>query len=231
MSSNLQILPLSVCYWQKIDFFKGLPSELLKDILFGSEIVNTNSKNNIFYEGDRAEHFGFVVEGVFKIYRMDPLGQRVAMDFVTSGGMVAGMLMADEESLYPVTIQSVNSGKFLKIPKSTYYNFWSHHAEIMKKVQLANMERVKSLQTMRESQRLPLEKRVAWALIKLLSESGKNDKFLKVYFSRADIADAVGAAPESVIRVFSKWTKEGLIKLENDEEFIDLQKINQNYFL
>lgn len=230
MNTSTQALSLSTGFWQKIDFFRDLSPELLKEILFESEIVDTNSRKNVFYEGEPADHFGFVVEGVFKLHRTDQLGQRVAMDFVTPGGMIAGLLMAAEGAVYPVNVHSIKTGKFLKIPKSTYNKFWCHRPEIMKKVQIANMERVRSLQLLRESQRLPLEQKVAWVIVKLMADFREKEKFLKIYFTRVDIADAVGAAPESVIRVFGKWLKDGLILIRDNEEFADLEKLKQNYF-
>ncbi len=230
MDSYSQNQLLSTSFWQKIDFFRGVPSELLKNILRDAEVVATSSKKIIFYEGDRAEHFGFVIDGIFKLHRLDYLGHSVAMDFVTSGGMVAGLLMAAEDSIYPVTVQSIKAGSFLKIPKSTFDRYWCNSADIMKKVQIANMERVSSMQTMRDGQRLPLEQKIAWILVKLLAKLFENDKFLKIYFSRVDISDAIGAAPASVIRVFSKWTKDGLIEIKGGEEFVNLEKLNTIYF-
>lgn len=220
---------LSASFWQQIDFFKDVPPAVLKDLLYNSEVIPTNAKKVIFYTGEPADHFGFVIEGAYKIFQTDQLGRRVVMDFVTSGGMVAGLLMAADNCVYPVTVQSMNAGKFLKIPKATYNDFWCKSAEIMKKVQIANMERVRSLQTLREAQRLPLEQRVAWVLVKLLGKFSGNNNYLKVYFSRADIADAIGAAPESVIRVFSQWTKDGLIEIKNDEEFINLSTLKEKF--
>lgn len=230
MNSYSQNQLLSTSFWQKIDFFKGVPPETLKYILKDSEVVVTSSKKIIFYEGDRAEHFGFVIDGIFKLHRSDYLGHSVAMDFVTSGGMVAGLLMAAEESTYPVTVQSIKSGSFLKIPKSTFDSYWCNSSDIVKKFQIANMARVRSMQTMREGQRLPVEQKIAWIIVKLLANLFEKDKFLKIYFSRVDISDAIGAAPESVIRVFSKWTKEGLIDIRDGEEFVDLEKLNKIYF-
>jgi len=231
MNAEPKIQSLSASCWQHIDFFKGVPAETLKELLYDSEVLQTNIKKIIFYGGETADHFGFVIEGVYKIFQNDQLDRRVIMDFVTSGGIIAGLLMAADNAVYPVTVQSMNSGKFLKIPKSTYNNFWCKSAEIMKKVQIANMERVRSLQTLREAQRLPLEQRVAWVLIKLLGKFSEDNNYLKVYFSRTDIADAIGAAPESVIRVFSQWTKDGLIEIKNDEEFINLARIKEKFLL
>lgn len=230
MNADIQKqLPLSSSFWQQIDFFKGVPRDILKDLLSGSEIICTNAKKIIFHEGEPAEHFGFVIEGFFKLFRSHPPGRNIIMDFSTSGGMIASLLMASEDSVYPVTVQSIGPGRFLKIPKATFNEYWVKSSEIMKKVQNENMQRVGSLLTMREAQRLPLAQRVAWVLIRLLGKHPENNKYLKVYFTRADIADAIGASPESVIRVFSQWLKDGLIEVKSNEEFINLSALNEKF--
>ena len=224
MKTTVNSQDLSKSFWHGIDFFEGFAPEVLREILVGAEIIDTTPKKTVFYEGDPADHFGFVIEGVFKLYRADQLGNRVIMDFVKSGGLVAGLLMASEDSTYPVTLQSVNSGKFLKIPKVTYNNFWCQRPEIIRKFQNASMQRVQSSQILRDSQRFPLEQKVAWVLTKLLVDKDANG-FQEIYFSRVDIADAVGAASESVIRVFSKWLKDGVVVVKDGGEFADLKKI------
>ena len=226
MKTTVNSQDLSKSFWHGINFFDGFSPEVLREILDGAEIVATTPKKTVFYEGDPADHFGFVIEGVFKIYRADQLGNRVIMDFVKPGGLVAGLLMASDNTNYPVTVQSVNAGKFLKIPKLTYTNYWCQQTEIIKKFQNANLQRVQSIQTLRDSQRFPLEQKVAWVLIKLLVYKEANG-YQKIYFSRVDIADAIGAASESVIRVFSKWLKDGVVVVRDGEEFIDLKKINE----
>lgn len=216
---------LSKSFWHGIEFFEGLPPEVLIEILDAAEVIDTTPKKTVFYEGDPADHFGFVIEGVFKLYHADQLGSRVIMDFVKPGGLIAGLLMASEDSTYPVTVQSVTAGKFLKIPKTTYNSFWCQRPDIVKKFQNSNRERLQSIQFLRDTQRLPLEQKVAWVLTKLLVEKNA-DGFQKIYFSRVDIADAIGAAPESVIRVFSKWMKEDIIVIKNIDEFVDLKKVS-----
>lgn len=226
MKTTLNSQDLSKSFWHGTDFFDGFAPEVLREILDGAEIIETIPKKTVFYEGDPADHFGFVIEGAFKLHRADTLGHRVVMDFVKSGGLIGGLLMAAEDSTYPVNVQSLKSGKFLKIPKITYTKFWCQRPEVIKRFQIANMERVQSIQFLRDSQRLPLEQKVAWVLTKHLVDKEDNGYF-KMYFSRVDIADTVGAASESVIRVFSKWLKEAVIVVKDGEEFMDLKKLNE----
>lgn len=229
MNINSQVSLLSTSYWQQIDFFKNLAPDVIKDILIDAEVIETSPKKILFYEGEPTEGFGFVIDGVFKLYRTDSMGRRAITDFISTGELIAAMLMENENSVYPITVQAVSFGRFLKIPKSTYTHFWSPRPEIIKKIQCASMVRIQSLLNMRDTQRLGLEQRVAFVLVKQLAKYAVKNNFLKVYFSRSDIADAIGSAPESVIRVFSQWSKDGLIEINNGDEFINLELINKKF--
>lgn len=229
MELNSETSFLSTSYWQQINFFKNVTPDVLKEILYDSDVITVGPKKIIFYEDEPAENFGFVIEGVFKLFRTDSLGRRAVTDFLAAGEMVAAMLMESKNSIYPVSVQSVTAGRFLRIPKQTYQNYWTHRPEIIKKIQSASIVRIQSLLDARETQRLSLEQRIAFVIIKQLAKVSVKNGLLKVYFSRGDIADAVGAASESIIRVFSQWTKDGMIELKGDDEFINLALISKKF--
>lgn len=220
-------ISLSSSNWQNLNFFKDTPYHLLKDLLCGAEVVTSRQNKIIFYEGESADNFGFVLSGMYKLFKKNQFNQRSIMDFVLEGDMIAGLLMASDNSTYPVTVKSISESRFLKIPKTTYNQFWCSNSEVMRKMQIANADRVRSHQIMREAQRLPLEQRVAWTLVKLFSRAADQNKILCVNFSRSDIADTMGAALESVIRVFSQWTQAGYITNKDDCELIDLKQISR----
>lgn len=224
-SSDVQLI---TSYWQSLNFFKDVQKPLLNDLLYGAEVVTNQPNKIIFYEGENADYFGFVLSGMYKLFKTNQLGQRTIMDFVIDGDMIAGLLMTSNNSIYPVTVKSISESRFLKIPKTTFNKFWCSNPEVIRKMQNVNAERVRSHQLVREAQRLPLEQRVAWVLVKLFSRAADQNKILKVCFSRSDIADATGAALESVIRVFSLWNSAGYLTKDADCELIDLNKIEKH---
>ncbi|MFZ3230689.1 MAG: Crp/Fnr family transcriptional regulator [Pseudobdellovibrio sp.] len=221
--SNEQFL--SSGFLQKLDFFSDLPTEMLNQLLIGNELVTTTSKQNLFNQEDSADYFGFVVKGIYSLSKINALDQRVVMDFVSPGGMIAGLIMASDTSLYPVTVQSIGSGQFLKIPKTTYRKYWMNNGQVMQKVQIANLERVQALQSVRETQRFSLEQKIAWVLLKLFSNFADKNNRLTINFSRRDIADAAGVSTESIIRTFSQWSIDGIIQKNDNIESVDLLQL------
>lgn len=160
----------------------------------------------VFSQDCPATHFGFVVEGFFRLQRLNPKGQRVIMDLVGPGGLVGTLLMAQPAERYPISVQSVGKGEFLKIPRSTFHQSWLKNAEIMKRTQIAQFERLEGIQSIRNWQRASLEEKIASLLLRWHPKL--NQEFA---ISRTDVADTVGTTTESVIRVFSNWVSRGLI--------------------
>lgn len=221
---------LSSGFLQKINFFKDFSVDLTNQLLEDHKIVNTKHKQNVFEQDEQADHFGFVVQGTYSLSKINLAQQRTILDFVSAGGMVAGLLMSLPQASYPVTVQSAGPGQFLTISKDVYKKYWMNNGPVMQKVQVANIERVQSLQTMRDTQRFSLEQKVAWVLLKLLSNSNDLENEFKLKISRRDIADAAGVSTESIIRTLSLWTNDGLIKNTGSDEFINLQLVQKKCF-
>lgn len=204
---------LSCPAWQKITFFQNLDTNLIRDLLEKSTVQATKNRQIILTQDTPADCFLFVTEGLFRLYRTNAKDQRVIMDFVGPGGMVAGLLMAQSEINYPITCQSVGPGQILKIPKETYQKYWISNPLVMARVQSANLERMQALHETRELQKYPLDEKLIHILNRL---SPAEDPQIHLRISKTDLADMAGAAVESVIRVFSAWEKRGWVQV-NDE--------------
>jgi CRP-like cAMP-binding protein len=211
--------------WQRLPFFSNLPQGLITGLLEDSIFKQTKNKEMIFKQNEPAEAFGFVVEGLVRLYRFNPKGQRVVMDFVGPGGMIGGLLMAQTEITYPVTAQSIGPGQFLKIPKATYLKHWMNHPEVIRRTQNANLERMQAIHSTRELQKYPLEEKLAQILLTMGSPM---ESIIEMRVSKTDLADMVGACVESVIRIFSAWEKNGWLKrADHGYEKIDKIKLQE----
>lgn len=206
--NNSQSLVLFSSPWQKLSFFRNLPLPLIHELLTGAILLQVKPRDIIFRQDEPADAFGFVVEGLFRLSRKNVKDQRVVMDFVGPQGMVAGLLMAHPNAIYPVTAHAISSGQFLNIPRSTYQTHWLSNPEVMGRVQSANLERMQAMQSTRELQKFSLEEKIAHILLRMIS---LEENFLTLRVSRTDLADMAGSCTESVIRIFSAWEKEGII--------------------
>jgi CRP-like cAMP-binding protein len=220
---NQNTLLLFSSPWQRLPFFHGLPAPLVHQLLQGARFQNVKSREIIFQQDRPADTFGFVVEGLVRLFRKNPKGQRVLMDIVGPGGMVGGLLMTTPNSVFPVTAQATGPGQFLRIPRLTYTEFWLQHPEVIQRTQTANLERMQAIQSTRELQKYSLEEKLIQVLLRL---SACQNGHVLVSISRTDLSDMIGASVESVIRVFSKWEKEGFVQWSSDgKEMISKERL------
>jgi CRP-like cAMP-binding protein len=197
-----------------LDFFRGLSPDLLTFATTGASIQKTKTKEALFHEGTQAERFAIVMKGAFLLSHREPRENRVALSFAVRNDPIGLMIMTNPEPRYPVTCESMRAGVVLWIPRITYLENWIQVPELVVRVQNAFSDRMHWMIMDRVGHRLPLEVRLAGFLLKAKERSPG------LYLSRKDLADAVGASVESVIRVMTHWERRGLVATTS--QFIDI---------
>jgi CRP-like cAMP-binding protein len=75
----------------------------------------------------------------------------------------------------------------------------------------------------------PLQQKVAHLLLELLEKySAESDGILPIPLTRREIADSLGSTVESVIRIMSDWSRQGIIQTtEHHIEILEPDKVVQ----
>lgn len=195
---------------QDLELFRGVSTEDILALTAGAELEVHRHKDLVFTAGMPAEHFGIVLQGCYKMSRPGP--PTTLMAFALRGAPVGLLLMPDPNSVYPVTVQALGLGQFLKLPRSAYLECWLKAPEIMRRSQAAVLHRCLGFHADRGRQHLSLEKRIAGFLLRCLDlYAEEGTRRIPFPLSRREVSDGVGAQVESVIRVMSQWEKEGTI--------------------
>lgn len=83
---------------------------------------------------------------------------------------------------------------------------------------------MQAIHSTREMAKYTLEEKIAEILLRL-SQSGEEK--IEMRISKTDLADMVGAAVESVIRVFTRWEKKGwLLRAPQSPDIVLKNKIS-----
>jgi len=205
-----------------LELFKGFDLSKIEKLVEGAHSERIAKKQIIFREGDGASRFAIVTGGLLRLTKADPLEDRVAMAFLMRGDLLAALIMPHPTPHYPVTCQATRASAVVWIPRDTYMNKWLGSAELMARVQLAIMDRVQWIHQGRVDQRLPLEARIAGFILKAKERFPNGSSVLGLQLSRQDIADAVGATVESVIRVMANWERKGI--LETSAQIVEVHQ-------
>ena len=197
-----------------------------EEILFGEidlskiEKINSNSthkrfkKNEVvFHEGTRPVGVYSITSGRIKIYKTGVEGKDQIIQILKSGDLMGYRAMLSEEQ-YPVSAETLEDTTLCFIPKKDFIGAMSANADLTHEVikslskDLTNM--AESLTVLAQK---PVRERLAGALLILIDtydivEGEQNG----INLTREDLANMVGTATETLIRLLHDFKDEHLIE-------------------
>lgn len=201
---------------QRYPLFQGMQESDLKPLLHEYKFKNIWHRDKLYTAGDSAESFALVLTGAFKLVRPTPRGEDAIMYFAIPGDVIGGLVMLNEKAIYPISAVAIGNSTVIALSRSLYRNAWMGSAVIQNKLNSLLYTRMSSLQDEKANTKLPLQRRVAALLVSILDRFPQtNESRLPIPLTRQEIADAVGASVESVIRCMSEMSQAGLLRTED----------------
>ncbi len=224
MTNQIKNIDLPTSNLNRFTVFPELTRSEIATLLAAGEIKNFKRGQPLFLAAETADDFFLVLGGGFKLVKEPNVqndGQPTLMEIVGPGETIGLILMqTPTQNRYPVTATAMIDSEVLQLPKTFYESVWINNSVLQKLGAQQMARRVQRIQQDRSIQRFSLPQKVAY----FLCEKIRPVPGIKV--TRQEIADGVGASTESVIRVLSEWSKEGLIATQNHEITIyDFDKI------
>ena len=169
-----------------------------------------------------------VKEGKIKIYKTGDEGKDQILRLVKSGDLMGyRALLAGEK--YEATAEVLEEAKLCFVPKATFLNLLKSNGGLsMEVMKLLSNELGVAEDRMTDLAQKPVRERVAEALLYMKETYGlENDgSTIGVVLSREDIANIVGTAKETLIRLLSEFKSDGIIKLEGKKiSILNLPKL------
>ncbi len=206
--------------------FEGYCADQLLDLCTSGEIIVSKHKQLLYQMGQKADSFGIVLSGAYKLSRPNPNGEDTIVHFSTPGDIIAAFIMAQPSPIYPVSSYAMGPSRFLKIPREVFLQKWKSQTDLIFKIQGLLSTRIGSLQTQKTLLKAPLSAKIAFLLIDILNKYEGDESTLPLPLTRKEIADSLGASVESVIRIMSDWSKKGIIETQDQQiKVLKLDKI------
>lgn len=197
---------------QSFSLFHGLAREEIAKLCEEGRIVVTDHRQSLFEAGEEAHSFGLVLSGAYKLCRPSADGTPVIVYFSTPGDVLAALIMGHPEPRYPISAISMGPSRFLRIPRRNYKLSWLQRTDLIMQIQNLLSTRMVTLHDQKTFNRAPLNAKIAALLISLLEKNkDQRESILPIPITRKEIAESMGASVESVIRIMSEWSKEGII--------------------
>jgi CRP/FNR family transcriptional regulator, dissimilatory nitrate respiration regulator len=193
--------------------FNGLPPEQLDRIIRIIVKKSYGRGETIFFEGDNGTGFYMVDSGKVKIYKMSLSGKEQILH-IFGPGEPFGEVPVFHGQPFPATAEALMKSTLLFFPRDKFIQLVHETPSIA-----LNMLAVLSLRLRRftsQIENLSLKEvpsRLAGYLLYLSEEQGNAD-VIELEISKGQLASLLGTIPETLSRIFSKMSEEGLIEVE-----------------
>lgn len=198
----------------RLPFFRHLPPEAIVEINRLFEDRDVAAEQAIYFEGDPADRLYLVAMGKVKLIRHAASGREVLLD-ILRGGEYFGNLSLLSGQGYSETAIAQTDCCILQISAPNFEKILNRHPDVTMKVLKAVGQRLEeSREIIKQLSLYTVEQRIASALVRLahkLGEQKQESLLIQLPFSRQDLAAMTGTTVETVSRVMSRFSGEGLI--------------------
>lgn len=196
-------------------FFKTLTKEELKS-LNNDKTCGSYKKGSIVYkEGSRLTGFYCVLKGIVKIYKTGIDGKEQIIRFAQKGNIIAYRSLLSQESAC-TTSKIIEDAQLCHIPYRSLLNLIEKNPSFslaMIRIICAELKEANDFIT--DIAQKSVRERLAEILLLLMNNFNlDHDKTLQISLTREELANTVGTATESIIRLLSEFKQDGLIDLE-----------------
>jgi CRP-like cAMP-binding protein len=199
---------------KKIDLFKNLADDELKELENYLTTSHYKKKEDIFREGDAPEWFYIVLSGKVKVTKISHDGKEIILEIISPYDIFGGVAVL-RNFPYPANAVAMEDSEILKISRKNLMRVVDRFPNLMYIIALQLGDRMKSSYDSLKNIALErVEARIAALLLKLGNKVGVETEeglMIDMRLTKQDVADMVGTTVETSIRTFSKFKKGGLV--------------------
>lgn len=197
--------------------FQPLSDAQMSRLLEDSQLVNLDKDEYVFRQGEPCQHFGFVISGSIKIYRLTPDGQEKVFEVIGDRKTFAEAMMFMDTQHYVATAQAVNPSQLLLISSNTYMKLIQESSGLANALLAALSIRLH--QRINEIEILSLKNATHRVIRYLLSQALRScstcaTPSFELPIAKRLIAGQLSIQPETFSRIIHHLSHEGIIKVD-----------------
>jgi CRP/FNR family transcriptional regulator len=198
-------------------FFDGITDEHIQILNEYSNIVSLSKGEVLFKEGEVPTGLYIITKGKIKVYRTGTEGKEQIVRLSNQGDLVGYRALIGEGD-YKSGAATLEESTVCFIPKEIVLRVMEGNVLIYKRIiALLTDDLQYAEQKIKELAQKPVRERVADALIQLKNKYGfdKDGITINISMSREELANLVGTATETLIRILSDFKKDKMIDLDH----------------
>ncbi len=166
----------------------------------------------LFQQDQSQKWFVFIRSGMAKVTRMSADGGQMITELLLPGD-VCGALCALDSCPYPVSAQTVTPAEYAKLGPDEFFRLSQDFPQLQRCSLEGCATKIRHQRAMMASialERIPQRLwKVFHVLAERLGETVPDGLQIPFPFSRQEVADMIGATPETVTRTFTRAKKDG----------------------
>lgn len=196
-------------------FFQSLTSEELKNLNLEKTCINFKKGSFIYKEGNRLTGFFCIIQGIVKIYKTGFDGKEQIIRFAKKGDIIAYRSLLSQESAC-TSAKTIEDARLCHIPYSTLLNLIQNNPKFSLAMLRVVCEELKEANAyITDIAQKTVRERLAEVLLLLKDNFYLDlDNTLQISLTREELANTVGTATESIIRLLSEFKQDKLIDLD-----------------
>ncbi len=203
------------CQVKGISKFSGLCAEDLNKINYNKSCTAYKKGQIIFHEDTRPLGVFCINKGRLKVYKTGDDGKDQIIQVAKSGDMVGYRAMIGED-LYPVTAEALEDVQVCFVPKSEFLRLMEESTDFSKMLLKEACHELSMMTEMLTNlAQKTVRERLAVSLLMLkdiyIDEENPVEP-AEINMTREDLANIVGTATETIIRLLHDFKEENLIK-------------------
>ena len=197
--------------------FVALNDTQITQLIEESQLVNLEKGAYVFRQGDPCHHFGFVISGSVKIYRLTPDGQEKVFGVIGDRDTFAEAMMFMGTGTYVATAQTVLPTQLLLLSNATYARLLRENTETA--IALLAALSVRMHQRLNEIEILSLKNAthrvIRYILAQALRSCSKcSTPSFELPMAKRLVAGHLSIQPETFSRIIHHLSDEGIIKVD-----------------
>lgn len=221
------------CGKRSLSLFQDLNPDELEELNNVKACTSFRKGQILMSEGTRPNGVFCIHSGKAKLHRMGQNGKDQIIRFAKGGDLVGYRSLLSEEPL-SATIEAIEDIHACYIPKQVLFGFLETNPKFSLNIlRLACHELGEAGKLITDIAQKSVRERLAEVLLMLKSQFGTNETgAIDVSLTREEIANMVGTATESVIRLISEFKSDGLIDVKgrqisiiNEAQLVSIGKV------
>ena len=211
---NIQVPLCDKCALESGSIFKYLTAEEVDTLNFEKDFRQYKRGSLLYQEGNRISGFYCINSGIIKVFKTGFDGKEQIIRFAKSGDIIAYRSVLSNE-LACTSAKVIEDCQVCFIPSEILISFIkTNSAYALELLKLACHELGEANSFITDIAQKTVRERLAEVLLFLVADFGLDkEQYLNISLTREELANLVGTATESVIRLLSEFKTDKLVEL------------------